>query len=118
MQVLYAGYGFPLSFYGNIGLGEAQRNIQKYGGWPEDHPNILDDAHLVKREEPEKSIEEKIADNISQIKALRSQLIRTYDNKHRQRIRDEIEEVKNEKVRNFKAKALIDEDESAFLLLH
>ena len=109
----YAAYGQIQ--YGNFGI-----PIQNYGGWPKQEvilKPIADPAY----EPITKTVVEVANDNVAEhsaiIRKLREQLAQEEDFKRRQMIRAELEKAKQEKERAYRLKAILDEEEAAFILL-
>jgi hypothetical protein len=120
-----AQYGNVNSFYGNIEYGAFSPAIYKstgYGAWPDKKPlqkgmlnNIPTiEAPIIEHREPDDLIKQ----NITTIKNLRAELELVHDVERRQRIRAEITKARAEKDRQFRLKAMIDEEETMFILLH
>lgn len=129
--MLYSVYGNALSYYGNIGYASAPLPLRNYGGWPDTHPNIQDDSEDedIKAISDEKVVAEvksqardlidtNIAENIAIIKRLKVSLEATEDTRIRQVIRDDLEKARKDKVRQFQLRAMIDDEETAFILFN
>lgn len=126
--MLYAVYGSLRSFYGSIGYGAAPLPIKNYGGWPDEHPDIQDDSlpeiDPVEQEiaavktQAHAIIADDIAENIAIIRRLKAELEAAEDTKQRQNIREQLEKARKEKVRQFQLRAIIDDEETAFILFH
>ena len=127
-QIYFGVYGSPLSYYGNSVYGVARPYQQTYGGWPDEHPNIQDlPAPYQEQEDTETDIkaeitqpiyDEAIYQNIEIIRRLRAELQATEDIEIRSQIRKQIEVARKAKDRAFKLRAMVDEEEAAFILLH
>jgi hypothetical protein len=115
-----AQYGNPRSFYGNIQLGAAPLPLQVYGAWPEERP--AQQGMLVSdwQDAPEvvHDYAAEIAARIATIKSLKGDIERQLDAQERNRLRGLMAAERDAKERAFKLKALVEEEESLFILLH
>lgn len=121
--MLNAQYGNRLAYYGNIQLARYLRPIQQYGAWPKEQIRLQPVSDPAYKAEDVKeliapSIDKKIASNIAVIKRLKAELSASEDTEQRRLIRVNLDEARRDKERQFKLKARIDEEESAFILLH
>lgn len=128
-QITYAGYGFHNSFYGNIEYGDAPRYIHVYGAWPEEKPPqsgmLVGDWQETDESNdevlPQQTISShaaEIASRIAVIKELKLQVDAETDLNTKNIIRQQLRIERDAKERAFKLKAMIDEEESLFILLH
>lgn len=118
-QIVYAEYGNRKSFYGNIQLGAAPKFFQVYGAWPEERP--VQQGMLVSDwQEPLEVTPyiQEIASRINIIKQLKEAVDNENDLKLKNQLREQIRIEREAKERAFKLKALIDEEESTFILLN
>ena len=125
--MLFAVYGSPRSYYGNIQYGQAAPRIQTYGGWPDTHPNIQDDPRgwSNKPVEPpprptqtaaKESIPPEITENSAIINRLRADLKQADDIESRRslniaiikRLRAELENAEDAGRRRFLRKQIED----------
>lgn len=124
-QIVYAQYGNHRSFYGNIQLGAAPKIIQSYGAWPEEQP--VQKGMLVGdwQEEPE-TIEspksqnlyaQEIASRIAIIRRIKYEIDAENDLRRKNLLREHMRIERMAKERAFKLKAMIDEEETLFILL-
>lgn len=120
-QIIYAQYGSHRSFYGNIQLGAAPKLFQAYGAWPEERP--AQQGMLVSDWQDESPSEVRdytaeIAARIATIKRLRSEIDEQSNARERNRLRQIMASERDAKERAFKLKALVEEEELLFILLH
>lgn len=121
-----AQYGNQQSYYGNIQLARFvptklfQQQIT-YGGWPD---NIPLNSPMVNNS-PIKFVENRvlpreptIAERVAIIKRLRAELEQTEETNRRIQLRAQIDKERAEKERQFKLKARMEDDDTAFMLLN
>lgn len=114
-----AQYANRLAYYGNIQLGHFAFPLQGYGAWPKQEVELRQVPNF--NPEVTKTVVEIANDNIAEhtttIRKLREQLAIEEDFKRRQMIRAELYKARQEKERAYRLKAIIDEEEAAFILL-
>jgi hypothetical protein len=122
-QIVYSQYGSARSYYGNIAYGLAPKLFQVYGAWPEERPAqpgmlVEDWQEPTGRENLQVVYEAEISARIEIIHRLKIQVEAETDLKIKNRIREQLRIEREAKERAFKLKAMIDEEESLFILLH
>lgn len=127
-QIPYAQYGSPRAYYGNIQYGAAPKLFQVYGAWPEERP--VQDGMLVgdwqtKNESGAQEMPparagyaEEIAARIEIIRNLKAQVDEEHELKAKNQLREQLRIEREAKERAFKLKALVEEEESLFILLN
>lgn len=123
-QIPYAQYGSRRSFYGNIQYGAAPKLLKVYGAWPEEEP--AQKGMLISDwQEPTESSErlpssyvEEISNRIDIIKRLKAEVYAEQELNAKNQLREQLRIERAAKERAFKLKAMIDEEESLFIVLH
>lgn len=125
-----AQYGNPLSFYGNIQYGvyipPFAAETTAFGAWPEEkpkQPGMLYSDWQDEDDEPIKEViqpdyDQVIAERIGLIKQLKSQIEQENNLQTKNILREKLRLERREKEELFKLRALVDEEESVFMLLH
>lgn len=122
-QIVYAQYGSRRSFYGNIQLGAAPKLLQVYGAWPEERPAqagmlISDWQEPEKAQVQRDTYAEEIVSRIAIIKRLKAQIDAENQLKAKNLLREQMSIERAAKERAFKLKAMVDEEEALFIILH
>lgn len=115
-MLLCSQYGNRNSFYGNIQLARFALPILPYGGWPEQKVRVKPIADPAYKAVVEIA-NDNVAEHSATIKKLREQLAQEENFKRRMMIRAELEKAKQDKERAYRLKAILDEEEAAFILL-
>lgn len=120
-QIFYAQYGNPLTFYGNIQYGAAPKYFQVYGAWPEEPPPqegmlVSDWQEEIKPQEY--AYQEEISQRVDIIRRIKKEIETESDLKKKNLLREHMRIEREAKERAFRLKALVDEEESLFILLH
>lgn len=125
-QILYAVYGSQRSFYGNISYAAAPKLLQVYGAWPEEKP-AQPDMLVSDWQEPISAeiapttltnYAEEIASRIAIIKQLKDEIEAEQHLKRKNMLREHMRIERLAKERAFRLKAMIDEEETLFILLN
>lgn len=122
-QITYAQYGSTRAYYGNLAYGSAPKIFQVYGAWPEERPSqvgmLVEDWHEpTARENKITEYAEEISSRIEIIRDLKIQVEAEQDLKLKNRLREQLSIEREAKERAFKLKALVDEEETLFILLN
>lgn len=122
-QIPYAQYGSRRSFYGNIQLGAAPKIFQVYGAWPEERPAqkgmlVSDWQEPIEIAKPQELYTEEISSRIAIIKRLKEEIVVQHDLTAKNLLREHMRIERDAKERAFKLKAMIDEEESLFILFN
>lgn len=121
-QIPYAQYANKRSFYGNIQLGAAPRLLKVYGAWPEEKPAqkgmLVSDWQEQPAIAPHEPYAQEISSRIDIIKRLKAEIKAENDLTIKNRLREHMRIEREAKERAFKLRAIIDEEESSFILLN
>jgi len=122
-QTLYAVYGSNRSFYGNIGYSAAPEYVSIYGAWPDELPRqkgmvTNEPIETIETIAPVIDYQAQIDSRISVIKELKRLIDAEDDLRAKNELRERLREERKEKENLFRMRALIDEEETVFMLLH
>jgi len=122
-QTLYAVYGSNRSFYGNIGYSAAPQYVSIFGAWPDELPRqkgmvTNEPVEAIETIQPVIDYQTQIHNRISLIKELKRLIDAEDDLRAKNELRERLREERKEKENLFRLKALVDEEEAVFLLLH
>lgn len=121
-QIFYSQYGSIRAFYGNIQYGTAPKLFQVYGAWPEERPPqegmLIEDWQEAAIIPAAEIYAEEISSRIEIIKNLKAQIEEEEDLKLKNQLRLQMRLEREAKERAFRLKALVDEEESLFILLN